>query len=285
MKKYKMFFIVFCFLGCIYVYGEKDNTLVQNITSSIMKANEIESRVHPPLFFTTKGKLAKELYNAVDHASGGYEPEWVEQVLQKGADPNYCKGECGWWDNNPLMVLIEGVNVTYYNIPEMIPDADVQVMKMLLESKADIHLLPYIWYRVYLFGNDMITSIEVKERKKGSSSEEILKHVNSYLSDNNRLLKAFLEAGADPDMRGDPYPFSFEARRKMNDKIAYTFFQKGTRSINEAIKKGINWESQVDLLLQYVKLDEDSLKAAVESNDPKMIEKINILWKKQQEKK
>ena len=229
-------------------------------------------------FFTKQGQLAKELYNAVDHASGGYEPEWVELVLEKGADPEYCKGECGYCDNNPLMVLMEGVNVTYYQIPEMVPDADVQVMKMLLHAGSDIHLLPYVWYRVYLCGDKNITSIQESDKRRGSSPEEILKHINNYLEDNNCLLKAFLEAGVDPDMRGDPYPFSYDAMYKMNDKLASTYFEKGTRPINEAIKKGIVWESQVDLLLQYTKLDEDSLKAAEESKDTRMIEKINALW-------
>jgi hypothetical protein len=42
------------------------------------------------------------------------------------------------------------------------------------------------------------------------------------------------------------------------------------------------WESQVDLLLRYVKLDEASLEAARESGDPGMVEKINRLWEEQQ---
>jgi hypothetical protein len=35
------------------------------------------------------------------------------------------------------------------------------------------------------------------------------------------------------------------------------------------------------LLLQYTKLDENSLKAAKESNDHAMIEKITMLWEMQ----
>ena len=62
---------------------------------------------------------------------------------------------------------------------------------------------------------------------------------------------------------------------------AEKYFAKGTRPINEAIKKGMRWENQVDLLLQYTTLDKDSLKAAKQSKDKAMIEKITRLWNEQ----
>lgn len=43
----------------------------------------------------------------------------------------------------------------------------------------------------------------------------------------------------------------------------------------------MNWESQVDILLEYTKLDEASLAAARESGDPAMAAKIAALWRKQ----
>jgi hypothetical protein len=46
----------------------------------------------------------------------------------------------------------------------------------------------------------------------------------------------------------------------------------------------MRWESQVDLLLQYTTLDKDSLKAAKQSKDKAMIEKITKLWNEQNEK-
>jgi hypothetical protein len=96
------------------------------------------------------------------------------------------------------------------------------------------------------------------------------------------VLEAFLKAGADPDKRGHPYPYSYEAmRNRITDEEADEYFAQGTRPINEAIKKGIRWERQVDLLLQYTVLDEDSLIAARESRDPAMIEKITKLWDEQ----
>jgi len=67
----------------------------------------------------------------------------------------------------------------------------------------------------------------------------------------------------------------------INYEEASEYFAKGTRPLYEAIKKGMRWESQVDLLLQYTTLDEDSLKAARESKDPAMIAKITRLWNEQ----
>jgi hypothetical protein len=64
----------------------------------------------------------------------------------------------------------------------------------------------------------------------------------------------------------------------MSYEKAQAYFNRGTRAINEAIRKGMVWESQVDLLLEYTSLDEDSLIAAEESGDPGMKEKIRRLW-------
>jgi hypothetical protein len=91
-----------------------------------------------------------------------------------------------------------------------------------------------------------------------------------------------IEGGADPDKRGHPYPYTLgEEACYISDEEANTYFAKGTRPVNEAIKKGMVGESQADLLLRYVKLDEASLEAARESGDPGMVEKINRLWEEQ----
>jgi hypothetical protein len=117
-----------------------------------------------------------------------------------------------------------------------------------------------------------------------STPEEAREAAASYVEDANRVLEAFLEAGADPDQPGHPYPYSYEVvDNGISDEEANEYFARGTRAINEAIKKGIWWESQVDLLLRYTTLDEDSLAAAEESNDPAMIAKITKLWLKQRQ--
>jgi hypothetical protein len=101
----------------------------------------------------------------------------------------------------------------------------------------------------------------------------------------NRIIEAFLKAGADPDLPGHPYPFSYEAMKaRITDEQAREYFSKGTRAINEAIAKGMAWESLVDLLLAYTQLDEESLKAAERSNDPAMVRKIQKLWQVQKMK-
>jgi hypothetical protein len=115
-----------------------------------------------------------------------------------------------------------------------------------------------------------------------ATQEEADKEKAGFVQDANRLIKAFLEAGADPDQLGNQYPYRpYQKDKYMSDEEANSYFAQGTRAINEAIKKGMVWESQVDLLLQYTKLDEASLEAARESNDPVMVEKIERLWHEQ----
>ena len=230
-------------------------------------------------------KLSKDLYNAVYSRR----TEWVKQILTNGVDPNYCRGESGWADSNPLNVVSESFYNTYYlrqsgkQIPD--PALDLVVFQLLTEAGAEINMRPYIWNRVYLYNNQDIDSIKRQRKFANESLEPVIvqEQFDCFVADANRLLEAFLIAGADPDKLGHPYPYSEEAMYAgIDDRQANEYFAQGTRAINEAIKKGIIWESQVDLLLQYTKLDEDSLIAAEESGDRAMIEKINRLWEIQQ---
>jgi len=213
----------------------------------------------------------------------------VKEILNNGADPNYCRGESGWADANPLNVVSESYYNTYYKRQngERIPDPalDLVVFQLLIEAGADINMRPYIWNRVYFYNNQDLDSIK-RQRKFANESLEpvaVQGQFDCFVADANRLLEAFLKAGADPDKLGHPYPFSVDAMKAhITDEQANAYFSKGSRAINEAIEKGILWESQVDLLLQYTRLDEESLKAAERSNDPAMIEKIKKLWEKQQ---
>ena len=222
----------------------------------------------------------------------------VREYLEKGYDPNRCRGEEGWMVGTPLNVMVRGSYDTYLRLirGEEIPDPpiDIAMFQMLVDAGADVNQRPYIWCRVNLYDNFLLklrleneqlrlnwktpqTKEEAEELKK-----ENLEAALYYVHDTNRLIEAFLKAGADPDKRGHPYPYSLEAKRKrITDEEADKYFAKGTRPINEAIKKGIRWESQVDLLLQYTTLDKDSLKAARESKDPAMLAKITRLWNEQ----
>jgi hypothetical protein len=246
--------------------------------------NESNKMTENNLFSNSERKQAKDLYNAVygDHV------ELVQKVLVENINPNICRGESGWADSNPLNVLAEGFYNTYYRyrngkiISEIAPD--VKILHLLLDAGADINRRPYIWVRVYMYNNNNFDQIKRQRRADHESIEfkDMQDQIDCFVADVNRLLDAFLKAGADPDKLGHPYPFSREAMyARITDEQANEYFSKGTRAINEAIEKGILWESQVDLLLQYTKLDEESLNAAVRSKDPKMIEKINKLWRKQ----
>jgi hypothetical protein len=201
----------------------------------------------------------------------------VSRCLEAGADPNKCRGENGWVDSNPLKVVTEGFYDTYdyrNQKPEVLtePASDVAILKLLVDAGADINRLPYVWDRVYGWGNSILFG-----RKRDGVGQ-----IDTFINDANRVLAALLEAGADPDKLGHPYPFGYDKKLPyLTDKRAHKYFTKGTRAINEAIEKGIVWGSQVDLLLQYTKLDEESLKAAERSNDSAMIEKINKLWEMQ----
>jgi hypothetical protein len=232
-----------------------------------------------------KRKLSKDLYNMVC----GLQVDRVKEILATGIDPNFCRGECGWVDSNPLSVLTENIDNTsalaMRHKPSPSPIRDVAIFKLLIDANADIKRRPYVWFIVYFYDNDNLSSVEEHRKQENLGSDYINDEVKHFVSDVNRLLDCFLVHGADPDKLGHPYPYSAEAMfAKINDKQANKYFLEGIRPINEAIKKGILWESQVDLLLQYTTLDEDSLKAAKESKDPAMIEKITRLWKEQQGK-
>jgi hypothetical protein len=212
--------------------------------------------------------------------------ESVKELLEKGVDPNYTKDTLTWEYSNPLTVLnIFYDAYTYKKRGELSdPQPEIAMFHYLVEAGADIHKRPYIWYRVYNW-----TERHIKRQMRnhyetyGHPPEELQEDIDSFVRSINELIKAFLEAGADPDMRGHPYPFSRKANpRNMTDEKARAYFNRGTRAINEAIRKGMVWESQVDLLLEYTALDEDSLIAAEESGDREMQEKIRRLWEARQ---
>jgi hypothetical protein len=232
----------------------------------------------------------KERYERLYQAVKKFDVAGVKKLLQERLDPNMCEGE-GWGSNNPLDVLTRNYYDTYWcalrgeNVPK--PPADLAIFNLLLERKVKLKRRPYVWNRIRAYGKettDYILKLPEKTKDEGIrvTREEAEREVQAVIHDVNRLLAALLEAGADPDQLGSSYPYYSWNNSWMNDKAAQKEFSQGTRPINEAIKKGMVWESQVDLLLRYVKLDEASLEAARESGDPAMVEKINRLWEEQQ---
>lgn len=228
----------------------------------------------------------KDLYRAIEHRNVSL----TKQLIDFGVDPNHCNGECGWYDSNPIDLILENGYTEYYTRRAGIPypsiPPDVEMLQILISAGADLRKRPYVWHHINSQGNRWIDSIKRNRifNNESTNSSDMLLEVNDFISNSNRVLKFLLDAGADPDMLGHPYPYNYETMRWMNDRKAKKYFEKGTRAINEAIEKGILWESQVDLLLKYTSLDEDSLKAAERSGDKAMILKIQNLWEKQKTK-
>jgi hypothetical protein len=270
-------------IGYILRCGIGTGLILLNIScSTLMQISLLPFRIGLP--FPTK---STDLYNAIWSSNSEDDVKWVEELLAKGADPNKCRGEVGWIEVNPLDVLMESFYNTYYRNKTEGDPPDIAIFKLLVEAGADIDKRPYIWHRVYLYNQKYLKDIKnsLGRSPEYSTPEAKQKEMETFVLDANRLLEAFLEAGADPDKPGHPYPYSYEAYLAgMNEKKANWYFSQGTRAINVAIAKGIMWESQVDLLLHYTKLDEESLLAAERSNDPVMVEKIKRLWEEQQPK-
>ena len=233
-------------------------------------------RKNPDNISNEQRKQARAFYNAIVRYE--WEPEKVKEMLAAGADPNYCYGECGWVQNNPLMLLSEMSFSSYFfkekygYVPDITPD--VALLDDLLSYGADIHKYPYVWAIVYRNGNGYIRDLEKQETKDVAKVK-----IESTIADTDRILRAFLEKGADVNKRGDPYPFSGDSPDNMSDEVLNMYFNKGSTPLYEAIKKGMRWESEIDLLLKYgAIIDESCLEAAKLSGEEAMIEKIQKLF-------
>ena len=270
-KKIILFiFVLFIVLGCACIRNEN-----MDLEKEKKEFQERMIKKTDPYYF----------YNAIYRK----DVDLVRSFLEAGANPNKCKGENGWVDSNPLKVVTESFYDTYdyrNQIPRVISGIapDVAVIQLLVSAGADINRLPYVWDRVYRWSTEKYKKARGKKYNNLTADVKEQIEMDTYVRDANRVLAALLEAGANPDKLGHPYPFGYDWKIPfLNDRRANKYFSQGTRAINEAIEKGIIWESQVDLLLQYTVLDEESLKAAERSNDPAMIEKINTLWEKRRD--
>jgi hypothetical protein len=281
MKRYFLLwpFILIC-IACLASCNKQGSSGEMNNNST----NVTLRQTRPEQFKSRPGenKVAKNLYNAI----WSLRVEKVNEALLEGGNPNYCLGEAGWIDSNPLNVISWYPTYPHFGVQKEIPDPtpDVAILQLLINNGADINKRPYIWSIVYQSGNNYFEQIR-RRRKINNESlniDDIDKEEQQFVTDVNRLIKAFLTNGTNPDKLGHSYPYSQDAQ-KMNitDEQAEDYFSYGTRAINVAIEKGIKWESQVDLLLQYTKLDEESLKAAERSHDSSMVEKITKLWEEQ----
>lgn len=204
----------------------------------------------------------------------------VQDYLDAGCNPNYCMMLRDSWNcRNPLMIFnTSSIYVTYDEKNPTYPD--VKVFNELVRAGADINKYPYVWAAVYCHDDYSIDNFK-KDFKEGRISEETLNHnILCELNDYNRVLKLFLDAGAEVNRKGSPLPFDFEKSATLSENEVQNYFNSpdATTPIYEAIKKGSLWESQVDLLLEYgATVDKSCLEAAKLSGDEKMIEKVKNL--------
>ena len=206
--------------------------------------------------------------------------EKTRVFLDANYDPNRCVVLIGNWEEyNPLLVVVSNRfscwDVNTNTRKDLETYDDVELINLLAEYGADVNLLPYIWKRVYVDSNDFIKS-RTEHFPEDIAAEKTL----CLIEDSNRVIKALLDNGANPNYKGHPAPFDEDnyfyyismtvkkARRKFKSK-------KATTPLYEAIKKGMRWESQVDLLIEYGALvDKSCLEAAKLSGDDQMIKKI-----------
>ena len=203
----------------------------------------------------------------------------VKDYLAAGLDPDYClKMYDGWQFRNPLMLFCSDfLLLSYYEKDYILPNYDVEVFNQLINAGADINKYPYIWANVYLHNDDMI---RIFKRDHENSENDVETFIPCYISDCNRSLKMFLEAGADVNRKGSPVPFEKNICEKISEAKIQEYFNSpdSTSPIYEAIKKGMVWESQVDLLFEYgAILDESCLDAAKLSGYEAMIKKVKTL--------
>jgi len=205
----------------------------------------------------------------------------VKDFLDAGFDPNYCLSfAAGWQYKNPLMLFNTAAGYSTYYHQENLIYPDVTVFNELIKFGADVNRYPYVWACVFFHDNRYIYRVKKEYKNNETTEQEMNQKISAHIIDSNRVLKLFLDAGADVNRKGNPLPFDKKYCTKITEKEIQRMFNspEATSPLYEAIKKGIQWESQVDLLLEYgAQLDESCKKAAQESGDTAMIEKINKL--------
>lgn len=223
--------------------------------------------------------FGKRIEHEIDYGTKEGETT-VEDYLAAGCTPNHCLNtRDGWQYQNPLMLF--NTAALYLTYDKENPDyPDIKVFNLLLKYGANIDKYPYVWASVFCHDNWSIEKSKERYKKNELTKELMEKKIKSYIIDSNRVLKLFLDAGANPNRKGSPIPFDNDKCTVLSEEKIQEYFAspEATTPLYEAIKKGIIWESQVDLLLKYgATLDESCLEAAKLSRDAAMIEKIEQL--------
>lgn len=234
----------------------------------------------------TEKKMLVAFGNRIEHEIDyGVKPgeTSVQDYLDAGCSPDFCLNlKKGWQYENPLMLF--NTAALYLTYDTDIPTyPDVNVFYTLIKAGSDIKKYPYAWASVYCHDNWMIENSKERYKTGELTKDMMLKRIDGYIKDSNRVVKLFLDAGADVNKKGNSIPFDEEKCKTMNEAEVQKYFNsaESTTPLYESIKKGMAWESQVDLLLDYgATLDESCLEAAKLSGDAKMVSKIEGLLKK-----
>ncbi|MCL2130760.1 MAG: hypothetical protein FWH35_10470 [Treponema sp.] len=188
----------------------------------------------------------------------------IKEHLESGINPDYSLNrlylnKLYWEDRNPLWLILSGE----YG------DVEIDIIRILIDFGANVNLRPYVWHTLdhRILTEDNIEWMNAAKGRFITGTTVDLMY---------KKIEILLQAGADVDYKGAPNRQLIPATDKNYKKY---FEQEGSRPINYAIKK--NLPTIVDLLLQYTTLDEESLDTAKLSENPLMIEKINIMWEKQ----
>jgi hypothetical protein len=156
---------------------------------------------------------------------GGLQVDAVRELLAQGANPNYCIGELGWFDSNPIMKISPYSTLQESKIKN--PPPDSEILNLLISAGADINARPCIWWEVYANNNETILLIKRIYNYQGELDENPMyrKNVDTLIGDVNRYIEALLKAGANPDALGHPYPFSDMATTlRITDAQAKRYF-------------------------------------------------------------
>ncbi|MDR0321180.1 MAG: ankyrin repeat domain-containing protein [Treponema sp.] len=186
--------------------------------------------------------------------------EEIEVFLKDGHDPNFMNATAAipWYDTNPLWRVCN----------------NYEKAMLFIKYGADVKNRPYLY--------QIIFATPILSEKH--PNENLMENIRTRREDVvYRLIKLFLEAGADPNFKGADglAPFSFN----MDEAYKKYFEKNGKLPINSAIK--YSTFTIVDLLLEYgATLDESCLETAKEATErignDDMEKYIKALWEKQQ---
>ncbi|MGN0350375.1 MAG: hypothetical protein ACI4ES_01900 [Roseburia sp.] len=218
-----------------------------------------------PYFTVDESSLPYQMEKALLITNDDERYQKVEELLQRGADPNKKTGQFKWLDTNPLW--------TYCS--------NLKLAELLISYGADVKKRPYI--------ASLISYVNLADKNPNKECESFYREhpqvLITYEHDVYQSVKLLLESGADPNLKciyGEKRLFP------ATDWNYRRYFKKhGKSAINYCIER--NFLTLFSLLVEYgAILDEESLKLAQETtkstDSSEMEELVKKLWNLQNEK-